>query len=348
MRFYRRIADPILLDIHVDWNGMPVENVYPQHIPDVFTAQPIVLKGRYTKPGEGDITLHGLLRGKPWSQTLHLVLPAARGDGSAIQTLWARDQIEDLQNQDWIGAQTGHPIPDIKERIINTALEYRLMSQYTSFVAVEEQVVNVGGRQRTVDVPVDMPQGVSYEGVFGGPQQRVQTRGSSAFGSISGGGSFGGGRGGSGGFGGAPGPGSGRLLGMKGDAGPSGSDDMDLGTEEGKKLLRAMKPAERKTALRKAKLVSALRTLPETFAKEGRNGALDKPGFPKVERGRIEVQIRLNSLPPNGLQALQALGFELDVTLQPNRLLLGTIAVDRLDALIELDFVRRVELPRIR
>src|SRR5262249_37030522 len=32
---------------------------------------------------------------------------------------------------------------------------------------VEDKVVNVGGKQRRVDVPVEMPEGVSYEGFFG-------------------------------------------------------------------------------------------------------------------------------------------------------------------------------------
>ena len=54
---------------------------------------------------------------------------------------------------------------------MQTALDYHLMSQWTSFVAVEQRVVNVGGRQRTVDVPVEMPEGVSYEGIFGGESQ---------------------------------------------------------------------------------------------------------------------------------------------------------------------------------
>jgi hypothetical protein len=47
-------------------------------------------------------------------------------------------------------------------------LKYRLMTQFTSFVAVEEMVVTDGGKPRRVDVPVEMPHGVSYEGVFGG------------------------------------------------------------------------------------------------------------------------------------------------------------------------------------
>src|SRR5206468_3053070 len=87
-------------------------------------------------------------------------------EGSVISTLWAREKIEDLQSQDWLGAQTNTPHPEIQAQIINTALEYHLMSQYTSFVAVEERVVNVGGRQRTLDVPVEIPDGVSYESVL--------------------------------------------------------------------------------------------------------------------------------------------------------------------------------------
>src|SRR5262249_19730154 len=127
----------------------------------------IVLKGRYTHAAEGDITIHGLLRGRPWSRTIHVTLPAAHSYGSAISTLWAREKIEDLQSQDWLGAQTNSPKPEVKEQIINTALEYRLMSQYTSFVAVEERIVNIGGKQRTLDVPVETPSGVSYGQILG-------------------------------------------------------------------------------------------------------------------------------------------------------------------------------------
>jgi Ca-activated chloride channel family protein len=48
------------------------------------------------------------------------------------------------------------------------ALQHGIMSQWTSFVAVEKRVVNIGGKMRTVAVPVEMADGVSYEGVMGG------------------------------------------------------------------------------------------------------------------------------------------------------------------------------------
>jgi hypothetical protein len=41
------------------------------------------------------------------------------------------------------------------------------MTPFTSFVAVEEHVITEGGVPRRVEVPVEMPDGMSYEGVFG-------------------------------------------------------------------------------------------------------------------------------------------------------------------------------------
>jgi hypothetical protein len=73
-------------------------------------------------------------------------------------------------------------------------------------------------------------------------------------------------------------------------------------------------------------------------------------GVPRLEvkAGRVEVQVWLDALPADGQQKLRALGFELAATLRPGRLLLGTVAVERLEALAALPWVRRVEPPRFR
>jgi Ca-activated chloride channel family protein len=166
-RFYRRIANPLLTDIEIVWDPTQVEDVYPERIPDLFDSAPLVVKGRYTEPYSGTIEIQGKLGGRPWAEDVQVDFPRSRPKGDVIATLWAREKIEDLMSQDWLGQQTGNPKQGIAEEITQVALEYRIMSQYTSFVAVEERVVNLGGRQRTIAVPVEMPEGVSYEGVFG-------------------------------------------------------------------------------------------------------------------------------------------------------------------------------------
>jgi Ca-activated chloride channel family protein len=70
-------------------------------------------------------------------------------------------------DEDLFGAQQGTVKEEIKAEIIKTALEHKIMTQFTSFVAVEETVIKVGGEPLKVTVPVEMPDGVSREGVFG-------------------------------------------------------------------------------------------------------------------------------------------------------------------------------------
>ena len=377
-KFYKRIASPMLLNVEVDWGTLPVEDVYPKAIPDLFSAGPIILRGRYTRPDEGDVTIRGILRGKPWSQTIHVNLPPVRNDGSAIPTLWAREKIEHLQSEDWLGAQTGNSNPEIKQQIVNTALEYRLMSQYTSFVAVEQRIVNVGGKQRTIDVPVEMPEGVSYEGIFGDRSDSlafgfgrggaalgaVRARALSLYGTMPKQQAAGLPSNAPAPLGGRPAPGlkdeklveeqetlaavNGRFKAKDGTTVQLSKDDVAADKAEARKQLERLTPEDRRNLLRHAKLATALRNLPEIFAKEGKDGTLHKAGVPKVEKGNVQVQIWLNALPADGLAKLKALGFDLVATLMKDKLLLGSLPVVKLDALIELGFVRRVELPRIK
>jgi Ca-activated chloride channel family protein len=82
-----------------------------------------------------------------------------------VATLWARRRIADLMSQDLSGAQRGTIRDDLRQQITQLGLDHRLMTQFTSLVAVEETVVTSGGRTRCVQVPVEMPEGVSYDGV---------------------------------------------------------------------------------------------------------------------------------------------------------------------------------------
>jgi len=168
-RFFERIHAPILTDITVDFDGLAVHDVLPEPdlIPDLFAARPLVLTGRYTKPGEGTVTLRGMTAQGPFERTIAVSLPARNPAHDALGSLWAREKIAWWMQQDWLGAQRGKPVSDVEEAVTQLGLDFGLMTQYTSFVAVEQRVVNRDGRLETITVPVEMPDGVSYEGIFG-------------------------------------------------------------------------------------------------------------------------------------------------------------------------------------
>ena len=166
-RFHERVRNPLLTNISIDWNGLPVTDVYPKRIPDLFSAKPVVLSGRYAAGAKGVIHLRGKMAGKDFSRDIAVTLPDTEARHDVLATLWARRRIDDLMGQDWAGMQSGHPRDDLHEAVTKLGLEYNLMTQFTSFVAVEETVVTEGGKPRRVDVPVEMPHGMSYDGVFG-------------------------------------------------------------------------------------------------------------------------------------------------------------------------------------
>lgn len=165
-RFHERVRNPLLTDISIDWNGMAVSDVYPKSIPDLFGAKPVVVNGRYTGNGKGTIRLTGKMSGREFVRDIPVDFSSPQSH-DVLATLWARTRVDDLMSRDLAGAQSGLVKDDVKQNIIQLGLDYRLMTQFTSFVAVEEMVVTDGGQPRRVDVPVEVPEGVNRQMAYG-------------------------------------------------------------------------------------------------------------------------------------------------------------------------------------
>src|SRR2546425_5310631 len=165
-RFYERVRNPLLTDISIDWNGLPVSDVYPKTIPDLFGAKPVILTGRYSGNGQGVIRLKGKMSGRDFVREIPVDFSSTE-QHDVLATLWARTRVDDLMSQDFNGAQRGAMKEDVKQSIVQLGLDYRLMTQFTSFVAVEEMIVTDGGQPRRVDVPIEVPQGVNRQMVYG-------------------------------------------------------------------------------------------------------------------------------------------------------------------------------------
>lgn len=204
-RFVQRLRAPVLTDVQAKGVGIELTDMVPREIPDVFSDRPIVIQGRYGVPGKGQIVVSGRVGGKPWSRTLNLTFGAEAGE-SCVATLWARKKVDDLVDrsyeQQFFGMERNSV--DFKSAIVDIALQFGIMTEYTSFVAVEPHIVNVGGVTRTVHVPVEMADGVSYKGVFGASEDMEVKQ--MSYGARAGSARFMAGRayGGGGGFGGGP------------------------------------------------------------------------------------------------------------------------------------------------
>lgn len=163
-KFFRQINNPVLTNIQVQWQGEgAAPEIYPQIIPDLFAEQPLVLFGRKSDRANGKLKITGVAAGgERYEQTLDVNFGKSNSN-LGIAQLWGRAKIKSLMNQ-----MFGGEVKSLVDAVTQTALNYRLLSQYTAFVAVSEEVrVNPDGGKITVQVPVELPEGVSYEGIFG-------------------------------------------------------------------------------------------------------------------------------------------------------------------------------------
>ena len=152
-RFMEGIDKPVLTDIEIDWGDWEVDSVHPARIPDLMAGQPIELAARLTD-GAGSIWVTGRLAGQPFEQEIKV----HSNDGQAIPSLWARAHVKSLERQ-----QRWGEIDKVKQEILDTALEYSLLTKYTSFVAIERRVINPTGESNTTEQPQELPEGMNYE-----------------------------------------------------------------------------------------------------------------------------------------------------------------------------------------
>jgi Ca-activated chloride channel family protein len=156
---YTRIERPALTDLRIDWGTMDAVEVHPSPLPDLYAGRPVVLTGRFKGDGPATVALHGKVAGQAWKSEL-VVNPATPSlRHRALAAVWARQKIASLHFGSAARAQSLEFAQEIKA----TALRYGLVSDYTSFVAVDSLTRTQGAHGTTVVQPVPVPAGVKYE-----------------------------------------------------------------------------------------------------------------------------------------------------------------------------------------
>src|SRR5262249_21562946 len=158
-RFYERVHSPVLTNISIDWHGLPVADVYPRAVRDLFSAKPVIITGRFTGKQAGKITIKGYQGSGDFSRTIPVNFSTAGTANAALEKIWARQKVEELMAKDWSGIQSGNS--KYKAEIVEVGLKHSLATQFTSFVAVEEKTVVQDGKPIRIEVPVELPVGVS-------------------------------------------------------------------------------------------------------------------------------------------------------------------------------------------
>ncbi|MEQ8355880.1 MAG: marine proteobacterial sortase target protein [Kiloniellaceae bacterium] len=172
----RQLEQPALTDLRVGWPltaGKRIE-AYPTPLPDLYAGEPVTFSARLEGVAMNALAGKLLVSGQDgdgiWQQRLDLgrLRPAP---GSAA--IWARAkiaQIEDglYRSGDRVDATA------VRAAALGVALEHRLVTRYTSLVAVDDEVARPeDAALDSREIPRDLPRGWEAETVFGSQESRA-------------------------------------------------------------------------------------------------------------------------------------------------------------------------------
>jgi Ca-activated chloride channel homolog len=168
-KFREYIQTPVLTDIQIQTAGFETYDVHPAHSPDLLAQRPIILFGKWRGPVTGTFELHGKSGRGDYSTTLNVAGLQPEETNRALRFLWARSRIAELSDY---GARNVDA--DRVKEITALGLKYSLLTKYTSFIAVLEQVRNQTGDANDVKQPLPLPLGVSDLAVGDGAENGTE------------------------------------------------------------------------------------------------------------------------------------------------------------------------------
>jgi Ca-activated chloride channel family protein len=157
---FAKLEAPVLKGLEVQWpHGVQVE-AWPARLPDLYAGEPVVIAAALDRL-QGEVRLVGERDGRRWEAELPLARNApAEGMGS----MWAREKVNALM----ASLRDGAAETEVRARVIELATAHRLVTRYTSFVAVDRTPARPRDEAiKSAALPTLLPEGWEYDKVFG-------------------------------------------------------------------------------------------------------------------------------------------------------------------------------------
>lgn len=135
--FYERVSAPLLTNLKLDFS-LPVYDLYPSPLPDLFAGSQVVLVGRYRQGGALEVTMSGEANGetKTYRFSGQNLMIDNRQPGQALKELprlWATRKIGDLLSQIRLHGADKETV----DQIVRLSIRYGIVTPYTSYLVTE-------------------------------------------------------------------------------------------------------------------------------------------------------------------------------------------------------------------
>jgi Ca-activated chloride channel family protein len=129
----QKLKTPVLTNIELHWPNDARVEYAPEKFTDLYAGEPIVVTARVAKEAHGVLTISGTAR-SAWTRQISLDSTQTR---NGVATLWARNRIEAIMDQRAAGVAD----TELRKQVLPLALQYGLVSNYTSLIAIDRTPV---------------------------------------------------------------------------------------------------------------------------------------------------------------------------------------------------------------
>ena len=144
MQATAKIRHAALHDVTLKIDGLKIADLTPERIGSLYHGEQLKVLGHYWGSDEARVQLTGKVAGKDVEYKTRFPMPVHSDLNPELERIWAYATIENLQSKmDYFGADQ-----DTEDAITDLAVEYGLVTDYTSMIVVRDEVFAAQGIKR--------------------------------------------------------------------------------------------------------------------------------------------------------------------------------------------------------
>lgn len=155
-RLVQAMGAPVLTDLSLQIEGLDAYDLEPPVLPDLYADRPVVVVGKYRGTPKGKIRLSAHAADRSFVRAVDVASTRVMAENAALRPLWARRKLQRIADDRALVDGGADP-----KTITRLGLKYGLLTDYTSFVAVDSEGGAAQGDKRTVEQPAPHPHGMS-------------------------------------------------------------------------------------------------------------------------------------------------------------------------------------------
>ena len=134
-----------LHDVDLKIKGLKTADIVPAQPTTLYRGQQMVLFGHYFGDEMAEVVLSAKISGEDKEYRSTFAFPSESTDNPEIERLWAYAQVQELKNKaNYLGTSAA----DYRSAIVETAVEYGLVTDFTSMLVMTDEQFEANGIER--------------------------------------------------------------------------------------------------------------------------------------------------------------------------------------------------------